>query len=65
MQFRLESGNARHILRVTDDGTEDPFAVVFDPTAGQAVVDALNAAAIVGQLAAEAFGRVASSGVRS
>ncbi len=43
MQYCLEPGNARHIVRVNDDGTEDPFAVVFDPDAGQGVVDALNA----------------------
>ncbi len=34
MHFRLEPGNTRHVLRVADDGTEDPFLVVFDPTAG-------------------------------
>lgn len=43
MHYRLEPGNDRHILRVNDDGTEEPFAVVFDPTAGAFVVDALNA----------------------
>lgn len=43
MHYSLESGNKRHIVRVNDDGTEDPFAVVFDPDAGQGVVDALNA----------------------
>lgn len=42
MHYRLEPGNPRHILRVTDDG-EQPFAVVFDPTVSQSVVDALNA----------------------
>src|SRR5688500_11647946 len=44
MHYRLEPGNDRRIVRVNDDSTEDPFAVVFDPTAGQFVVDALNAA---------------------
>lgn len=42
MHFRLEADNPRHILRVTDDD-EEPFAVVFDSTVGQTVVDALNA----------------------
>lgn len=43
MQFRLEPGHDRHVLRVADDGTEEPFAVVFNPEDTQGVVDALNA----------------------
>lgn len=43
MRYRLDPDNPRHILCVTDDGTAEPFLVVFDPTAGQGVVDALNA----------------------
>jgi hypothetical protein len=43
MQFRLEPGHDRHVLRVADDGTEEPFAVVFNPDDTPSVVDALNA----------------------
>lgn len=43
MNYRLDPDNPRHVLVVGDDSTEQPFAVVFDPTAGQTVVDALNA----------------------
>lgn len=45
MHYRTGHKNPRNIYRVNDDGTEDHFAVVFDPDAGQHVVDALNAQA--------------------
>ena len=51
MHFRPEPDNPRNILRVNDDGTEDPFAVIFDTDAVQDVVDSLNALmGIVGTL---------------